>query len=85
MKGIEKNPDREIYFFQNTESPFIYVLISEQISKAEFYKMFEFAREITEETADVLVLEQNYKVVYVGDAPIIDEYFKNEVEDQTKN
>lgn len=75
-----KNPTREIYFFKNTLSPFVYVFISEQMSKDEFFKMFENATEITEDESDKLVLKKGFKVVYVGDAPIIDEYFKNEVE-----
>ena len=75
-----KNPTREIYFFKNTLSPFVYVFISEQMSKDEFFKMFENATEITEDESDELVLKKGFKIVYVGDAPIIDEYFKNEVE-----
>jgi hypothetical protein len=74
----EVNPNKEIFFFRNTVSPFIYVFMSELINKNDFKKMFEFSEEISEETADFLVLEQNYKVVYVGDKPIIEEYFSHE-------
>ncbi len=73
----EANPTKEIFFFRNTESPFIYVLMSELIGKPEFKKMFEYSEEITEETADTLVLQQNYEVVFVGDKPIIEEYFSH--------
>ena len=74
-----KNPSREIYFFKNTISKMVYVFMSLQMGKEEFYEMFEFAIEISEDESDKLVLEHNFEVVYVGDDHVIDRWFKNEV------
>lgn len=78
MNDKKINPTNEIYFFRNTleDSNLVYVFMSLQMPKEHFYEMFENAEEITEETADVLILHQGREVVYVGDAPIIDRYFK---------
>lgn len=73
-----KNPNRDIYFFKNTESKLVYVLMSLEIDKDAFYEMFEYAMEITEDECDKYVLEHNYEVVYVGDAVVIDKYFAKE-------
>lgn len=82
----EKNPTREIYFFKNDSRPIVYILLSLIMNKDEFYKMFPAAMEITEADADLLILEQNYEVVYVGDTDIIDTYFsKKEVYKRNPN
>lgn len=71
----EKNPTREIFFFKNDTRPIVYILLSLIMGKEEFYNMFAAAIEITEADADLLILEQNFEVVYVGDSAIIDQYF----------
>lgn len=70
-----KNPTREIFFFRHDKKPMVYVLMSLKIGKEEFYDMFEAAQEITEEESDLLVLQNNFEVVYVGDDNVIDKYF----------
>jgi hypothetical protein len=71
----EKNPTREIFFFKNDTRPIVYILLSLIMGKSEFYEMFPAAIEITEADSDLLILEQNFEVVYVGDSAIIDTYF----------
>lgn len=70
-----KNPTREIFFFRHDKKKLVYVLMSLQIGKEEFFNMFPAAQEITEEDCDTLVLGSDFKVVYVGDDHIIDNYF----------
>lgn len=75
---LHPNPDREIRFFKHDSEKIVYVFLSLQMSMDAFYKMFPAAIQITESNADEFILEQDHKVVYVGDSDIIDEYFNTE-------
>lgn len=70
-----KNPNRDIHFFKHDSKPIVYVLMSLEMSVDEFYEMFKAAQMITEDKSDLLVLHNNYEVVYIGDSHIIDTHF----------
>lgn len=71
-----KNPTEEIFFFMNTakDSKLIYVYMSLQAGKEEFFEMFETTKEITQKQFDRLA-RMGGEVVFVGDDHIIDKYF----------